>query len=100
MRWALLLGLLVGCGTTASDTGAHTAAERARIEEARSGDKDVEKPKGVSWGGWRYQGSRDDCFFVVGRACFASQDEACHAAKCKKNKCKVEGGGPATVSCD
>src|SRR5512135_2674025 len=90
---------LAACGSTANDTGAHSAAERARREQASSGDKPVEKPSGVSWGGWRYQGSRDDCFFVVGRACFDKQDDACSAAKCGKRGCKVEGGGPATVSC-
>jgi len=99
MRWILLVALIAACGGATDESGAHSAAERARREEAASGDKPVEKPSGSSWGGWRYQGSRDDCFFVVGRACFADQDAACHAAKCGKKECTVEGGGPATISC-
>jgi len=77
----------------------HDAARRARAEAAASGEEPV-SGQGKHWGGWRYQGSRDDCFFVVGRACFDDEKRACAAARCKSHRCKVEGGGPATVSCE
>jgi hypothetical protein len=76
----------------------HDAADRARAEAAASPDEPV-PGDGKHWGGWRYQGARDDCFFVVGRRCFADQRKACAAAKCKSDECDVTGGGPATVSC-
>jgi hypothetical protein len=100
-RVVLAAVLLAACGSGSVDrTGSHTAAERAHKEYAASGEAEPDPPKGSSWGGWRYQGARDDCFFVVGRACFDSEARACKAAKCgKKKKCTVDGGGPATVSC-
>lgn len=76
----------------------HDAADRARAEAAENPDEPVSS-QGKHWGGWRYQGSRDDCFFVVGRRCFADEKKACAAAKCKNDECEVTGGGPATVSC-
>ncbi len=94
---AALATAAAACGGASS--GEHSAAERARAEQRASGEQPVEKPKGVSWSGWRYQGAREDCFFVVGRTCFKSQADACAAAKCAARACKVEGGGPATVSC-
>ena len=78
-----------------------TAAARARREAAEAGEDDVSSD-GKSWGGWKYTGSRDDCFYVVGRKCFAEVADACRAAKCRSAKardCRVSGGGPATVSC-
>jgi hypothetical protein len=101
MRWlALVLALgLTSCGGASSKTEANTAAERARKEHAASGEEDMAQPEGGSWGGWRYQGATDDCFYVVGRKCFTEEKAACKAAKCKKGACLVEGGGPATVTC-
>jgi len=55
--------------------------------------------KGKDWDGWRYGGSRDDCFFVVGRRCFSSKAAACKAAKCGGKSCVADGGGPATITC-
>ena len=76
----------------------HDAAARARAEAAEHPEDPV-AGTGKHWGGWRYQGSRDDCFFVVGRRCFSDEKQACAAAKCKSSECDVEGGGPATISC-
>ena len=95
----MLLLALASCGTGSSGSNAHTAAERARQEQQASGETDEAPPEGVSWGGWRYQGARDDCFFVVGRKCFGDEAAACKAARCGKRSCRVEGGGPATISC-
>jgi hypothetical protein len=100
----LLLLAVVACGGPSGPRGeGKTAAERARNEHKASGEEPVDD-KGKQWGGWRYRGSRDECFYVVGRTCFTDVDDACKAAKCKNGKkgakaCKVTGGGPATVSC-
>ena len=48
-------------------TSPQTAQEKQLREAQASGD--VDQP-GTKWGGWRYQGERQDCFFVVGRSCF------------------------------
>jgi len=100
-----LVALASGCGSSSNGVGkdATTAAERARLEHEASGDADA-SGEGKAWGGWRYTGSRDECFFVVGRKCFSELDAACKAARCKNGKkgaaaCKTSGGGPATVSC-
>jgi hypothetical protein len=76
----------------------HDAAERARAEAAANPDEPV-SGQGKHWGGWRYEGARDDCFFVVGRRCFDDEQRACAAAKCKGGECEIHGGGPATVTC-
>ena len=76
----------------------HDAAQRAKAEAEANPEEPV-SGQGKHWGGWRYQGSRDDCFFVVGRRCFADEARACAAAKCKSGECELEGGGPANVVC-
>jgi hypothetical protein len=98
--------LLTACGSSGGSSvgkDSATAAERARLEYEASEEKDLEAD-GKAWGGWRYTGSRDECFFVVGRKCFSELAAACKAARCKNGKkgadaCKTRGGGPATVSC-
>lgn len=68
------------------------------MQEARASGE-VDKPTS-KWAGWRYQGSRQECFFVLGRRCFKTEKAACSAAKCKApTKCTSEGAGPATISC-
>jgi hypothetical protein len=97
----LLLAALISCGGSSSSGGGRsgeTAAARAKREHAESGEEEA-SGKGKAWGGWRYKGSRDECFFVVGRTCFTEEAAACKAAKCKKGRCRVDGGGPAVVSC-
>jgi hypothetical protein len=118
---ALLIGFVVAlgaCGSkphvnrapkaTAADAEAsgdavdrpktHDAADRARAEAEESPDAPVSS-QGKHWGGWQYQGTRDDCFYVVGRRCFTDEKKACAAAKCKSGACDVVGGGPATITC-
>jgi hypothetical protein len=102
LAFALGLGLGISCGDSAQRGGAkapRTAAERARAEKAAAADDDV-SAKDKKWGGWRYQGHRDDCFFLVKRRCFDKRADACAAARCGKKQCVVEGGGPATIRCD
>jgi len=98
----LLVLVVLGCGgsqdpASGSTSGKdETAAERARREYA---EEEKVSGDGKAWGGWQYQGARDECFFKVGRKCFTEEQDACKAAKCGKGKCRVDGGGPAIVSC-
>lgn len=99
---ALVPGL-GACAESAPPGGAKapkTAGERARAEKAAAADDDGPSAKGKKWGGWRYQGRRDDCFFLVKRKCFDKRDDACAAARCGQKQCVIEGGGPATVRCE
>lgn len=76
-----------------------TAREKMIAEEkAKPADKD-DDGSGKKWTGWRYQGERKDCFFLVGRKCFKTEKAACAAAKCGGAKCETEGAGPATLKC-
>jgi hypothetical protein len=95
---ALAVSLAVGCaggGPPRSDEPT-TAKEKQRREAEARGEAD---PGAGKWGGWRYTGDRNDCFFVVGRRCFKAEAAACTAARCGKKKCETTGGGPATVAC-
>ncbi len=94
---------VLGCGGSQTTTGGttkggkdETAAERQRREHA---EEEGVSAQGKAWGGWQYEGSRDECFYKVGRRCFTEEAAACKAAKCGKSKCRVDGGGPALVSC-
>jgi hypothetical protein len=78
-----------------------TAREKMLAEEKAKGeDEDARPPGSKSWSGWRYQGDRNDCFYVVGKKCFKTEKAACAAAKCKdSSRCETDGAGPATVTC-
>jgi hypothetical protein len=95
---SVLFAVAVGCGgsqTSATDEP-QTAKEKQRRDAQASGD--VDQPGG-KWGGWRYAGDSEDCFFLVGKRCFKTEKAACHAAKCASKKCQIAGGGPARVTC-
>jgi len=97
--WLFVAGLAcAGCGSDQPSAKEPRTAKQKQLQEARrSGDVDATSSK---WGGWRYEGDRNDCFYVVGRKCFKTQKSACAAAACKApTACTVEGGGPATVRC-
>jgi len=94
---ALAAGLASGCGSEPPRTDEpKTAREKQRREAAAKGETDGSAGK---WGGWRYTGERNECFFLVGRRCFKTETAACAAAQCGKRSCEVSGGGPATVRC-
>jgi hypothetical protein len=94
---ALVVSLAVGCGGGPPRSDEPTTAREKQHREAEA--KGELGPSGGKWGGWRYTGERNDCFFVVGRRCFKSEAAACTAARCGKRKCVVSGGGPAAVAC-
>ena len=96
---AIAAVVLVACGGSSKGSDEpQTAKEKLAREERESGD---DKPKGSkSWGGWRYKGDRNACFFESGGKCFKTENAACQAARCAKpKKCNTTGAGPAQVSC-
>ncbi len=76
-----------------------TAREKQRQEAKRAGELDRNRgDKGDR--GWRYQGDRKHCFYVVGADCFKTKKAACRVANCQApQKCKATGAGPAIVEC-
>jgi hypothetical protein len=105
LRCLLLVATLAACG--GGNMKVHkgepqTAREKMLAEQKKHPpDKDDPGPPGSKkWRGWRYQGDRKDCFFLVGKKCFKSENAACQAAHCKSPmKCEADGGGPATMKC-
>jgi hypothetical protein len=77
-----------------------TAREKMLAEQKANPDRD-ETGAGKKWSGWRYQGDRKECFFLVGRKCYKSQKAACQAAHCRPpTKCVSEGAGPVAIKCE
>lgn len=105
MRHVLtILVLILGLGACGAeqDRGPH---EVGKGDEADSKAAKKKRPKasaddGKKWGGWRWKGTRDDCFFRVGKGCFDSFEKACKGASCGKRKCLKDDGAPAKVYCE
>jgi hypothetical protein len=105
MRLVCLVIALAACGGAAEDADEPQTARDKQMQEAKAnGELDGSDAKG--WGGWRYQGDRSNCFYVVGRQCFKSKKHAC-ASACKipvktaaLSMCTIDGGGPASVTCN
>lgn len=99
----LVVALLLGCGGESMKVkkGEPQTAREKMLAEQKANPEQDESGAGKKWGGWRYQGDRKDCFFLLGRKCYKSQKAACSAARCKAPaKCTTEGAGPATVKCE
>jgi hypothetical protein len=92
-----MIAVVAACAGSQGDGKEPQTAKEKQLQEAKA--KGEVDPPDAKWGGWRYQGDRDDCFYVVGRRCFRSKKVACSAAKCGPSDCQVIGGGPATVQC-
>jgi hypothetical protein len=99
--FAITLGiaLFAGCGGSSQSTTRKADSEEVEPERGHKKDKDEVSEKGKSWGGWRYKGSRNDCFFKHGKRCFKSRAKACKAAGCSESDCDDNGGAPAVVKC-
>lgn len=98
-RLCLVLAIAACGGPERVDKGEPTTAKEKQLKEAKaSGELDDDNK---AWGkGWKYQGERNDCFFLVGKKCFKTEKQACAAAACKSPKsCKGLGGGPTQVAC-
>lgn len=87
---ALGLALLFACTGNGKGESTGPGADEAA---------DVAPPEGKDWGGWRWKGKRDDCFFKVDNACFDSLAAACKKAGCKGDACQHDKSAPANVSC-
>ncbi len=109
--WATTLALgsalALACGGASSNTASEETSEEGDEGDGEGEDgkprKEMERPvsdHGKKWGGWRWKGKREDCFYVHKNQCFASLDDACRAAKCKKADCAHDDGAPAKVSCE
>jgi hypothetical protein len=103
----LALGLALGaCGGAQVDPDEPQTAREKQLEDAKARGE-VDGSDGSTWGAWRYQGDRSDCFYVVGRRCFKSKKTAC-ASACRvpratvsvASMCTIDGGGPAAVTCN
>ena len=93
----VVLCFAAACGADAKSDEPTTAREKQR-REAKTSTADEDGNK--HWGKWRYKGTRDSCFFIVGSSCFKTENAACQTARCKKPKrCAAVGAAPATVSC-
>jgi len=91
--------LATGCGSNTSKPAGTPEKKSTAAHREHAPDKDAVSEKGKKWGGWRWKGDREDCFYVVGNKCFAKERNACAAAKCGKSACLVKPGAPAKVSC-
>ena len=93
--------IAAACGASRPGSKEPTTAKEKQLQQARANPDDEPQKAGKKFGaGWKYQGDRDDCFFVLKARCFKTQDAACKAARCASGKtCQTEGAGPAAVSC-
>ena len=96
--WLALLFALACGNPTASEANEPTTAKEKQMREAKASG-DLDDANSTKWGGWRYQGDRKDCRYVLGRKCFKAKKAACAAGGCSGEACEVVGAGPATVSC-
>lgn len=85
--------LLLACG---GDKNRRVEPEPTAAAQDGSGSVSAE---GKKWGGWRWKGKRDRCFFIHESRCFDSKKAACAAAKCGKDECVIDDSAPAKVSC-
>ncbi len=105
LRIALLASIVaigISCGSPQSMETSPNEPKTAKDKQLREAkaNGELDSSSSSKWAGWRYQGDRNDCFYVVGRHCFKTQPAACSAARCRApKKCEASGGGPATVSC-
>ena len=99
---AIPLALLFGLSASLSCSAAPNRPEPEQAEKTkrkRTVDKDAVSEKGKKWGGWRWKGKRDNCFFVTNNRCFDNEKAACKAAKCGSKACLKKSGAPTKISC-
>lgn len=87
---AVCLGIAAGCGGSSPDSAK---------KPDKAGEDEQLSSEGKSWGGWRWKGKRNDCFFLYENECFSSMKKACRRAKCGDAGCEHDDSAPAKVSC-
>ncbi len=96
---AASFGAVLGCGSTQKTPAEKEDKKEKKPKKERKEEKNAVSEKGKSWGGWRWKGDRDDCFYVHDNQCYAKEKAACKAADCGKGKCVVRKGAPSKVTC-
>lgn len=109
MTWARFLGAITlvlslttvpaGCGGDRASQATEPESDEGETGKSGKAYTENKAPKGKKWGGWRWKGKRDDCFFKYKNRCFSKQADACKAAKCKKDACVMDKSAPAKISC-
>lgn len=87
-------------GGSTSDTAAGPAAQVDGEDEDEGGttaDQPGDRGKGGS--GWRWKGSRSECFFRHRNRCFTKLEAACRAAGCDEPRCRHDSSVPSVVTC-
>lgn len=109
LGWALVaivscISPLASCGGGASSKPGDKASTSSSTTTATAAEPEKDRgtldPRGKSWGGWRWKGKRDNCFYLVDNQCFDDREAACQAAGCEADDCRTDRGAPAKVSCD
>ncbi len=97
---SFMLLLIASCGP-APQKDASSPAEPAEKKPRRSTyeEKEAVSEKGKQWGGWRWEGKREDCFYTVKRKCFVKKADACEAAGCSGKQCTGDSSAPVKISC-
>ena len=87
-------------GGSASDTAAGPVA-KADADPEDEGGTSADRPgdRGKGGSGWRWRGSRSECFFRYRNRCFTELQAACRAAKCDDSRCKHDESVPSVVTC-
>ena len=94
--------LSAGCGgDSKAESTSPSSDDASKTAGTSAGDGRAVSSTGKKWGGWRWKGKRDNCFYVHKNRCFDSKEKACKAARCKKNAtCVTDKSAPAKVSCE
>jgi hypothetical protein len=98
----LVLAFALSCGgeNMRVKKGEPQTAREKMLADEKANPSNDDSGAGKKWAGWRFQGDRKDCFFLVGRRCYKSENAACQAARCRAPlRCTPEGAGPATMKC-
>lgn len=98
LRLGVLLVFAVSSCSGSSSTNEPTTAKQKQLQ-AMKGSANADESGDPRWKGWRYTGTRAECFYIVGRRCFKTVKAACDTTACRGSTCDVVGGGPATVTC-
>ena len=100
--WLALAVSLTAIPAGCKDKGAATTPPA----DSTSSTQATGQPAGRTWKksdgrkGWRWEGKRDNCYFLVGKECFESLESACSAGGCTPDTCNASSGIPAHVSCE
>jgi hypothetical protein len=95
---AVVLPLALACAIGALACG-NSGKEGSATPEAEQNEAPLSE-EGKQWGGWRWKGKREECFFLHDNTCYVTFDAACKAARCKGGRCVADEAAPAKVSCE